>query len=205
MKGMTLSLLSGFLAALASLCGKFSMAGGETSSVCQVVFSHWLSGPSAHYICENLITVIRVVFFFLMIACNAVMWTVFTKALRLCTTTLEAAVTNTASNFFFTAVFGQTLFGEQLTLLWWLGTGMILFGLLMMHQANVETEAKHPVQGLVRQKISWMGDMWHHLWCMDSCVDNWFCTAYRFFIFNIFSIKNNDALCQCVLLKHAMF
>ncbi|XP_037284373.1 uncharacterized protein LOC119177092 isoform X1 [Rhipicephalus microplus] len=105
MKGMTLSLLSGFLAALASLCGKFSMAGGETSSVCQVVFSHWLSGPSAHYICENLITVIRVVFFFLMIACNAVMWTVFTKALRLCTTTLEAAVTNTASNFFFTVHF----------------------------------------------------------------------------------------------------
>ncbi|XP_075560062.1 uncharacterized protein LOC142591680 isoform X1 [Dermacentor variabilis] len=178
MRGMTLSLLSGFLAALASLCGKFSMASGETASVCQVVFSHWVSGPSAHYVCGNvsfvfsmsnkvkvlkqtflystlqLITVIRVVFFFLMIACNAVMWTIFTKALRLCTTTLEAAATNTASNFFFTAVFGQTLFGEQLTLLWWLGTVMILFGLLLMHQANVETKASHTVRGLVRQKIS---------------------------------------------------
>ncbi|XP_037558817.1 transmembrane protein 42-like [Dermacentor silvarum] len=154
MRAMTLSLLSGFLAALASLCGKLSMASGETASVCQVVFSHWVSGPSAHYLCENLITVIRVVFFFLMIACNAVMWTVFTKALRLCTTTLEAAVTNTASNFFFTAIFGQTLFGEQLTLLWWLGTVMILFGLLLMHQANVETKATHTVRGPVRQKIS---------------------------------------------------
>lgn len=154
MKGMTLSLLSGLLAALASLCGKFSMAGGETASACQSVFTHWLSGASAHYLCGNLITVIRVVFFLLMIGCNAVMWTVFTKALRLCTTTLEAAVTNTASNFFFTAVFGQTLFGEQLTLLWWLGTVMILFGLLLMHQANVDTKGVLTVRGSSRYKSS---------------------------------------------------
>lgn len=138
MKGMTFSLLSGLLAALASLCGKFSMAGGETAYLCEIVSSHWLSKISSHYFCENVITGIRVIFFALMIACNAVMWTIFTKALRLCTTTLEATVINTASNFFFTAIFGQTLFGEQLTFLWWLGTLFILLGLLLMHRGSLE-------------------------------------------------------------------
>lgn len=147
MKGMTFSLLSGLLAALASLCGKISMAGGETTNICETVASHWLAGAPAHYFCENVITVVRVSFFGLMIACNAVMWTVFTKALRLCATTLEAAVTNTASNFFFTAVFGQTLFGERLTVLWWLGTVLILFGLLLMHQASGEVRRAHTQRG----------------------------------------------------------
>lgn len=162
MKGMTFSLLSGLLAALASLCGKFSMAADETAYLCEVVSSNWLSEISSHYFCENLITVIRVVFFGLMIACNAVMWTIFTKALRLCTTTLEAMVTNTASNFFFTAIFGQTLFAEQLTLLWWLGTLLILFGLLLMHRGSAEAELKQarpkvapPLARMAPKRFKW--------------------------------------------------
>lgn len=53
MKGMTFSLLSGLLAALASLCGKFSMAADETAYLCEVVSSNWLSEISSHYFCEN--------------------------------------------------------------------------------------------------------------------------------------------------------
>lgn len=37
MKGITFSLLSGFLAATASLCGKFSMAAEETLMLCEFV------------------------------------------------------------------------------------------------------------------------------------------------------------------------
>lgn len=136
MKGMTFALISGLLAALASLCGKFSMTADETYHLCDVLSSNWLGTGTSHYFCDKMITFLRVAFFISMIACNAVMWTLFTKALRLCTTTLEATVTNTASNFFFTAIFGQTLFGEYLTLLWWLGTVLILFGLLLMHKGS---------------------------------------------------------------------
>ncbi|XP_064466791.1 uncharacterized protein LOC135377940 [Ornithodoros turicata] len=136
MKGMTFALISGFLAALASLCGKFSMTADETQNLCEILSSNWFSNGSSHYFCDRMVTTLRLSFFTLMITCNAVMWTLFTKALRLCTTTLEATVTNTASNFFSTAIFGQTLFGERLTLLWWLGTVLILFGLLLMHKGS---------------------------------------------------------------------
>ncbi|CAN8024991.1 unnamed protein product [Ixodes persulcatus] len=105
MKGMTFSLLSGLLAALASLCGKFSMTGGETAYLCEIslrAFGGFFLIHVFYLVLLQVITGIRVIFFALMIACNAVMWTIFTKALRLCTTTLEATVTNTASNFFFT-------------------------------------------------------------------------------------------------------
>lgn len=37
MKGITFSLISGFLAATASLCGKFSMAAEETLILCELV------------------------------------------------------------------------------------------------------------------------------------------------------------------------
>ncbi|EEC06869.1 hypothetical protein IscW_ISCW003545 [Ixodes scapularis] len=39
---------------------------------------------------------------------------------------------------FLDAIFGQTLFGEQLTFLWWLGTLFILLGLLLMHRGSLE-------------------------------------------------------------------
>ena len=42
--------------------------------------------------------------FMLMIGMNAIMWTVFVKALRHCKTSLEATVTNTAANFFFSVI-----------------------------------------------------------------------------------------------------
>ena len=53
-------------------------------------------------ICFQLLIYVRIVFFGLIFICNAVMWTLFVKSLQKCSSSLEATVTNTAANFFFT-------------------------------------------------------------------------------------------------------
>ncbi|KAM6134756.1 transmembrane protein 42 [Pterocles gutturalis] len=69
----------------------------------------------------------------LVFACNAVMWTVFAKALRLSSSSSAASVTTTASNFISSAVLGKLLFGETWTPLWWVGLALTLCGLALLH------------------------------------------------------------------------
>ncbi|XP_064560913.1 transmembrane protein 42 [Zonotrichia leucophrys gambelii] len=71
----------------------------------------------------------------LVFVCNAVMWTVFTKALRLSSSSAAASVTTTASNFIFSAILGRLLFGETWTPLWWVGLAMTVCGLMLLHTA----------------------------------------------------------------------
>ncbi|RLW11409.1 hypothetical protein DV515_00001747, partial [Chloebia gouldiae] len=67
--------------------------------------------------------------------CNAVMWTFFTKALQLSSSSAAASVTTTASNFIFSAILGKLLFGETWTPLWWVGLTMTVCGLMLLHTA----------------------------------------------------------------------
>ncbi|KAM6375876.1 transmembrane protein 42 [Alca torda] len=71
----------------------------------------------------------------LVFACNAVMWTVFAKALRLSSSSAAASVTTTASNFISSAMLGKLLFGETWTPLWWVGLTVTLCGLVLLHTA----------------------------------------------------------------------
>ncbi|XP_059675062.1 transmembrane protein 42 [Gavia stellata] len=71
----------------------------------------------------------------LVLACNAVMWTVFAKALRLSSSSAAASVTMTASNFISSAILGKLLFGETWTPLWWVGLAVMLCGLVLLHTA----------------------------------------------------------------------
>ncbi|XP_053840363.1 transmembrane protein 42 [Vidua macroura] len=72
----------------------------------------------------------------LVLVCNAVMWTVFTKALRLSSSSAAASVTTTASNFISSAILGKLLFGETWTPLWWVGLVMTVCGLMLLHTAS---------------------------------------------------------------------
>ena len=51
-----------------------------------------------------------------MLVCNTLMWTLFVRALQGCQSTVEATVTNSASNFFFTvrSWLGSSLVGVSL-------------------------------------------------------------------------------------------
>ncbi|XP_031445900.1 transmembrane protein 42 [Phasianus colchicus] len=83
----------------------------------------------------------------LVCACNAVMWTVFAKALRLSSSSASASVTTTASNFISSAILGKLLFGETWTPLWWVGLTVTLCGLMLLHSA-----APQPTLHMVEKK-----------------------------------------------------
>lgn len=65
------------------------------------------------------------------------MWTTFTKALQAVPSTVEATVTNSSANLFFTAILGNAIFGETLSLQWWVGVSLIVTGLIIVHSSGV--------------------------------------------------------------------
>ncbi|XP_055565385.1 transmembrane protein 42 isoform X2 [Falco cherrug] len=115
--GGAAAVAAGLLGAAAAAAAKLALGpGGETAG-----------GP--------LPVLLRVSCVGLVFACNAVMWTVFAKALRLSSSSAAASVTTTASNFIFSAILGKLLFGETWTPLWWIGLAMMLCGLVLLHTA----------------------------------------------------------------------
>lgn len=92
------------------------------------------------------------------------MWTTFTKALQEVPSTVEATVTNSSANLFFTvstakeqlrqchpvrvlcpvqAVLGNAVFGETLSLQWWAGASLIVMGLVIIHSNAHQTVTVH--------------------------------------------------------------
>ncbi|XP_003743661.1 uncharacterized protein LOC100905534 [Galendromus occidentalis] len=143
-RSLVFSLLSGFLASLSSVLGKLGMASDRAAAMCQTVLSAWFETTQieAFYLCESILSLVRGGFLLSMIACNALMWTIFTKALRSSSSTVEVTVVNLAANFFCSAIFGQSFFGERLTLVWALGSVIIIIGLALIHvgsKRNVES------------------------------------------------------------------
>ncbi|XP_061852821.1 transmembrane protein 42 [Colius striatus] len=94
------------------------------------------AGPGGEAAGGWLPVLLRVACAGLALACNAVMWTVFAKALRLSSSSAAASVTTTASSFICSAILGKLLFGETWTLLWWLGLAVTLCGLVLLHTAS---------------------------------------------------------------------
>ncbi|MED6246858.1 hypothetical protein ATANTOWER_025016 [Ataeniobius toweri] len=70
------------------------------------------------------------------------MWTMFSKALRHCSSSARATVTTTASNFISSAILGRLIFGETHSGLWWIGISLTLCGLLVLHAATPHTKAE---------------------------------------------------------------
>ncbi|KAL1925387.1 uncharacterized protein VTP21DRAFT_270 [Calcarisporiella thermophila] len=74
----------------------------------------------------------RAACFAMMCACNAFMWTLFTKALNLSASSINVTVLNSTANFCSTALLGHLLFNEPLALKWWFGASLIITGTVMM-------------------------------------------------------------------------
>ncbi|XP_074911631.1 transmembrane protein 42 [Buteo buteo] len=127
--GRTAAAAAGLLAAAAAAAAKLALGlGGEAAG-------GWLPV----LLCIGCIG--------LVFACNAMMWTVFAKALRLSSSSAAASVTTTASNFISSAILGKLLFAETWTPLWWVGLAVTLCGLVLLH-----TAAPQPAQLPVEKK-----------------------------------------------------
>lgn len=151
MKGFKYSVSSGCLAATASLLGKLAMSSGQLLEMIDSVASRFAIAINSTAI-HDYMPLFQIALFILMILTNGLMWTTFTKALAASRTTIEATVVNTASNFVVTAMLGRTFFGELVGLLWWLGSAMILIGLIFVkvgsdvqvEQNEIETRHQTP-------------------------------------------------------------
>ncbi|XP_014672651.1 PREDICTED: transmembrane protein 42-like isoform X2 [Priapulus caudatus] len=132
--GLFYAVVSGMLAAMASASGKMAAASSDARWLCGAVVT-----PAA-LDCDSILLYVRGSCFLLVFLLNAVMWTVFTKALRLSPTTLSATITNLASNLFFTALTGRLLFGETLGATWFVGAGLIVTGVALIHNAAADAE-----------------------------------------------------------------
>nr|XP_040021884.1 transmembrane protein 42-like [Gasterosteus aculeatus aculeatus] len=137
--GSVYALIAGFLGAAASLSAKLSFGADYLRDMCESGLSGWTRTPSGASACDWLHIPLRLLCGGLLLTCNAVMWTFFSKALRHCSSSARATVTTTASNFLSSAVLGRLIFGESHDALWWAGISLTLCGLLVLHGSVAET------------------------------------------------------------------
>ncbi|XP_038075532.1 transmembrane protein 42-like [Patiria miniata] len=142
MLGLSLAVCAGLCAACASAFAKLAMSGEEIALVCQSLEESVAMGTLMPN-CSVVTTVLRGISFSLLFLFNAIMWTLFVKSLQLARSSLEATITNSSANLFFTAVIGYVVFGEALSLTWGLGSTFIILGLWMIHRGGrTKDEAK---------------------------------------------------------------
>ncbi|XP_037310124.2 transmembrane protein 42a [Pungitius pungitius] len=137
--GSVYALIAGFLGSAASLSAKLSFGADYLRDMCESGLSGWTRTPGGTSSCDWLHIPLRLLCGGLLLTCNAIMWTFFSKALRHCSSSARATVTTTASNFICSAVLGRLIFGESHAALWWAGISLTLCGLLVLHGSVPET------------------------------------------------------------------
>ena len=121
---ITYSVTSGLFAALSGFLGKVTF---DPEVIVSTLKGH------LHESNPNFTFFIQGVLGCFLILSNILMLQTFNKALQTSSTTIQASIVNTASNFIFTAIIGKLAFDEHLTLLWWCGTTLILFGIFLIN------------------------------------------------------------------------
>lgn len=133
-RGPLEALLSGVFAALSGVSAKLALDPDNTNKVeiyCRLV-SDYLQVSSEACIYPEFDYIFRGCFLLILVFLNVLMFRHFNRALQHCKTTIEASIINTAANFILTALLGNAVFEEQLSLSWWLGTVLILSGTLLV-------------------------------------------------------------------------
>ncbi|KAG8442831.1 hypothetical protein GDO86_011587 [Hymenochirus boettgeri] len=128
------SSLAGLLGALSACSAKLALGADYLQDVCKC------AAGTHEGVCDWVHLLLRLCFACLVFACNAVMWTLFAKALRSSSSSATATVTTTASNFVFSALLGKFLFGESRAVLWWVGISITLSGLILLHTSSPALE-----------------------------------------------------------------
>jgi len=145
MLGFVHAVSAGFCAALASTCAKLAMSPElQRKFWCGFLLQSVFGNSTLTSICHTIVIFARVSSFLLVFLFNALMWTLFVKSLRKSSSSATATVTNTGSNFICTALLGCLLFGEALSVRWWLGTSLILTGLVLIHYNSASLADDHP-------------------------------------------------------------
>jgi uncharacterized membrane protein len=142
-----MSITAGVLGALGALIGKLSLSADSPfikhiTEICREYYNWNLINTIIESTIEikcnySLPYFFRVLGFSLMIYCNALMLTLFLKALEK-GSTIEVVVLNSAANFITTGIFGKLVFREIVTTKWILGLILISLGMTLVSIAGQE-------------------------------------------------------------------
>ncbi|XP_066581730.1 transmembrane protein 42 [Prorops nasuta] len=114
------SIFSGVFATTGSLLGK-------------------LAGGAEYSPMDSLL--LKAVLLVLMIVSNTIGCTFFVKALHESGSSLPATIVSTSTNYFCSALIGFLAFGESTSLSWWLGTSLVLLGLVIICKSQTDEES----------------------------------------------------------------
>ncbi|XP_062560373.1 transmembrane protein 42 [Armigeres subalbatus] len=81
---------------------------------------------------KELQLLMKVLCIVIMVLLNACVWRFFVKALHTNGGTLVASLVSAASNYTVSALLGWLIFGEQTSIIWWIGTTLVMAGLLLI-------------------------------------------------------------------------
>lgn len=76
-----------------------------------------------------------------LVVCNVLMWLNFTTAMQGMRTVTATSATTTV-NFLVSGLAGQVLFGEVLSLSWWVGISLIISGVILLNSDQIEEKVK---------------------------------------------------------------
>ncbi|XP_058055394.1 transmembrane protein 42 [Anopheles bellator] len=112
-------------AVVAGLCASFSSLFGKLTSNSERVAQN-IGLPGWHLLAQVLCVAV-------MILLNACVWRFFVKALHTGSgSSLVASLASAATNYVASAILGWLIFDEQTTIVWWIGTSLVLAGLLLL-------------------------------------------------------------------------
>uniref|UniRef100_A0A7S4FGS8 EamA domain-containing protein n=1 Tax=Eutreptiella gymnastica TaxID=73025 RepID=A0A7S4FGS8_9EUGL len=130
----SLGVVAGTFGCLSSVFGKLSVESDSPSLLRWALLeSAVLDGVAL----ETVLMGARVVSFGLNVICTALMWRYYIQAMA-SVTSAKASVVSTGTNFVLTALAGAVMFQEQLNWAWFIGAGLIVLGLFLIVQGNVD-------------------------------------------------------------------
>lgn len=126
-------LICGLLGGFATIFGKLAFSSDslpitEFSKMCT---GYTLSNRDASLNCEYSIIFVRVLAGGFMLACNALVVGFFLRAIE-ANNTVVVIVISSATNFLTSGIFGQLMFGEVVGQSWYLGSLLIVIGMLLV-------------------------------------------------------------------------
>ncbi|KAG4103596.1 hypothetical protein H8356DRAFT_1420057 [Neocallimastix lanati (nom. inval.)] len=154
------SVLSGSLAALASVCAKLAVDSNTNQFyrfVCTFFVSNpewclvddenvFIKGDESWIKFQKTFRIFRLISFVCIFLCNAAMWANFTKALNVSSSSIQVTVINSATNFCLTAILGHLIFSEPLSLQWWFGASLIVTGTVLLNTEMQKIEKQQKIK-----------------------------------------------------------
>ena len=143
MSGNKEAFFCGISGAVGSLCGKLALSDNSTRETCSSFLT--VANYELGIYCTGISFVLRALFFFSMLACNAFMLSNFLIALEK-KGSLMVVVVSSSTNIIMTGLIGQFIFGENVGDNWYAGASVMSIGVALIAFSQDARKDKTRVQ-----------------------------------------------------------